>query len=94
MHYRLCPLGDLEAEEGESSWQMGSSLQTVLCCHLSQFPARAGDGREQLIKELLLSSPVQLLSGSSYRSTAPTRDVLHKALSEIHARGLSLGSAA
>lgn len=73
---------------------MGSSQQTLLCCHLSQFPARAGDGREQLIKEFLLSSPVQLLSGSSHRSTAPTQDVLQKALSEIRARGSAVGFAA
>lgn len=44
------------------------------------------DGKEQLVKELLLSYHVQLLSvsGSSYWLTATTQDVLQKALSEIH----------
>lgn len=83
--YWLCPLHDLEAEEGSHYWQMSSSANHAL---LSFVPilSLSCDGKEQLVKELLLSYHVQLLSvsGSSYWLTEPTQDVLQKALSEIH----------
>lgn len=58
-------------------------LQTTISCHLSQCQHELG----QLEKELLLSLPG---SGNEGIPTSLTRDVLQKALSEIHSVDLSV----
>lgn len=67
MDYCPCPPHALEAEEGERCWQMGSSPANQASPSLVPILSLSYGGKEQLVKELLLSYHVQLLSVSAVR---------------------------